>query len=258
MHVAGGMVLFARVRRLCEHSYAMALTSEKRTTLLRDVRQLVLMAAVILTGRSVLADWYVVPTGSMKPTILEGDRVFVWKSAYQVRVPFTAIHLFATGSPNRGDVIVLRNPDGGRVPFVKRVIGLPGDVVELRNESLYIDGKAQPTEFHPEQKTDDGEEVFLGTEMLGARPHPIRVLPNRVVMYRTYGPITVPEGEVLLMGDNRDESRDGRYFGTRPITDLLGRAVGVMWSWNPEILKGPRWSRLARPFATGAEDASGN
>jgi signal peptidase I len=235
----------------------MGFTPEKRAALLKDIRQLALMAAVILTGRSVLADWYVVPTGSMKPTILEGDRVFVWKSAYQVRVPFSRIRLFGTGTPLRGDVVVVRNPDGGSVPFVKRLVGLPGDVVELRNETLYINGKAQPTEFQPEQRTEDGETVLLGTEVLGTRPHPVRVLPDRPA-FRTFGPITVPEGEVFLMGDNRDESRDARFFGTRPVTDLLGRAVGVMWSWNQEFFKGPRWTRFARPFITSAHGATIN
>ena len=204
----------------------MAFTKEKRAALLKDVRQLVLMAAVILTGRSVLADWYVVPTGSMKPTILEGDRVFVWKSAYQVRVPFSRIRLFATGEPHRGDVVVIRNPDGGSVPFVKRLVGLPGDTIELRDENLYVNGKPQKIDFLPTLRGDDGEPVQLGTEHLNGTTHPIRILPDRPAL-RTFGPITVPKDEVFLMGDNRDESRDARFFGTRPITDLLGRAVGI-------------------------------
>ena len=232
----------------------MAFSSEKRAALLKDIRHLVLMATIILTGRSVLADWYVVPTGSMKPTILEGDRVFVWKSAYQVRVPFSRIRLFTTGKPDRGDVVVIRNPDGGSVPFVKRLIGLPGDVIELKNETLYVNGKAQAVEFLPEQHTEDGETVLLGTERLVSRTHPIRVLPERPAL-RTFGPITVPENEVFLMGDNRDESRDARFFGSRPISDLLGRAVGVMWSWHQEFLKGPRWNRIARPFIQTAAAA---
>ena len=235
----------------------MGFTPEKRAALLKDIRQLLLMAAVILTGRSVLADWYVVPTGSMKPTILEGDRVFVWKSAYQFRVPFSRLRLFETGAPKRGDVVVIRNPDGGSVPFVKRLVGLPGDVVELRNETLYVNRKAQPTEFLPEQKSDDGETILLGTELLDGRPHPLRVLPDRPA-FRTFGPITVPEGEVFLMGDNRDESRDARFFGSRPIRDLLGRGVGVMWSWNQQFFKGPRWSRIGRPFITDAHGATPN
>lgn len=235
----------------------MAFTPEKRAALLKDVRQLVLMAAIILTGRSVLADWYVVPTGSMKPTILEGDRVFVWKSAYQFRIPFSKVRLFATGVPKRGDVVVIRNPDGGSVPFVKRLVGLPGDVVELRNETLYVNGTIQPVDFLPEQKNDDGEPILLGNESLGGRTHPVRVLPDRPA-FRTFGPITVPEGEVFLMGDNRDESRDARFFGTRPVRDLLGRAVGIMWSWNQQFFKGPRWSRIGRPFITDVRDATPN
>ena len=232
----------------------MAFTPEKRAALLRDIRHLVIMAAIILTGRSVLADWYVVPTGSMKPTILEGDRVFVWKSAYQIRIPFSRVKLFSTGTPRRGDVVVVRNPDGGSVPFVKRLIGLPGDVIELRNEVLYVNGRVMPVELLPEQKSDDGETILLGTEDLGGRRHPVRILPDRPA-FRNFGPITVPEGEIFVMGDNRDESRDARFFGTRPQTDLLGRAVGVMWSWNQEFLKGPRLGRFGRAFITEASDA---
>jgi signal peptidase I len=235
----------------------MAFTAEKRSALLKDVRQLVILAAIILTGRSVLADWYVVPTGSMKPTILEGDRVFVWKSAYQIRLPFTKVRLFSTGAPKRGDVVVVRNPDGGSVPFVKRLIGMPGDTIELRNETLYLNGKAQRIDFLPELKTDDGETILLGTETLDGRSHPVRVLPDRPA-FRPFGPITVPEGEIFLMGDNRDESRDARFFGTRPVRDLLGRAVGIMWSWNQQFFKGPRWSRIGRPFITDVRTATPN
>ncbi len=232
----------------------MPFSPEKKAALLKDIRQLVLMAAIILTGRSVLADWYVVPTGSMKPTILEGDRVFVWKSAYQIRVPFTKIRLFRTGEPRRGDVVVIRNPDGGNVPFVKRLIGLPGDKVELKNEILFINDRPANIDFLPEQQNDEGDTVLIGTEIVGEKRHPIRILPNRPAL-RTFGPITVPEDEVFLMGDNRDESRDGRFFGTRPTRDLLGRAVGVMWSWNPDFFKGPRWNRFARGFITSAAQA---
>ncbi|HPA52742.1 MAG TPA: signal peptidase I [Thermoanaerobaculia bacterium] len=240
----------------------MAISPEKRKQILKDVRQLVLMAAIILTGRSVLADWYVVPTGSMKPTILEGDRVFVWKSAYQIRVPFSKIRIMTTGEPRRGDVVVVRNPDGGSVPFVKRLIGLPGDVVELRNEALLVNGKPQKVEYLEPLTLPDGDIEILGTERIDGRTHPIRILPERHAL-RNFGPITVPEDEVFLMGDNRDESRDARFFGTRPVVDLLGRAVGVMWSWSPARADGsalsrlgrPRFSRFGRAFITSAPAA---
>ena len=214
----------------------------------REFRQLVLIAVLLFTGRSVLADWYQVPTGSMKPTILEGDRVFVLKCAYQVRFPFTALRLFRTGLPRRGDVVVLRNPDGGRVPLVKRVIGLPGDLVELKNERLFVNGAFQKLRMRP-VRGDDEPLRWIGTEDLTGTIHPVQVLPERPAM-RTFGPVRVPEGSVFLMGDNRDDSRDGRYFGPRPIVDLLGKAEGVFWSWNPEILKGPRLSRFGHPFAS--------
>jgi len=220
----------------------MAFTPEKRAALLRDIRHLVIMAAIILTGRSVLADWYVVPTGSMKPTILEGDRVFVWKSAYQIRIPFSRVKLFSTGTPRRGDVVVVRNPDGGSVPFVKRLIGLPGDVIELRNEVLYVNGKVMPVELLPEQKSDDGETILLGTEDLGGRRHPVRILPDRPA-FRNFGPITVPEGEIFVMGDNRDESYDSRFWGFVDMKDVLGKALIIYWSWNQEEY-GVRWSRI--------------
>jgi signal peptidase I len=234
----------------------MPLSPDKKSAFLKDLRQLLLMAAIILTGRSVLADWYVVPTGSMKPTILEGDRVFVWKSAYQFRIPFSKIRLFRTGVPVRGDVVVIRNPDGGSVPFVKRLIGLPGDKIELKNEILFVNDKVQKLDFLPGMKDEEGEPVLIGTETLateklGPRAHPVRILPERPAL-RNFGPIVVPDDEVFLMGDNRDESRDARFFGTRPVADLLGRAVGVMWSWHSEFTKGPRWNRFVRPFVTDA------
>jgi signal peptidase I len=216
--------------------------------LLREFRQLAFIALLLFTGRSVLADWYQVPTGSMKPTILEGDRVFVLKCAYQIRVPFTSIRLFRTGSPRRGDVVVVRNPDGGAVPLVKRVVGLPGDVIRLENERLFVNGQFQKLRMHAIPADGEGPFRWVGTEDLGGRLHPVQVLPDRPAM-RTFGPVRVPPGDIFVMGDNRDDSRDARYFGPRPVADLLGKAEGIFWSWHPEIFKGPRLSRFGRPFA---------
>ena len=212
----------------------------------REFKELLLIGVLIFMGRSVLADWYQVPTGSMKPTILEGDRVFVAKCAYQIRFPFSAIRLFSVSSPKRGDVVVVRNPDGGATPLVKRVVGLPGDVVELKGERLFVNGIFQPLELRP---APTEERTWVGTERLGGRIHPVQILPDRPAL-RTFGPIRVPEGQVFLMGDNRDDSRDGRYFGPRPISDLLGKAEGIFWSWNPQFWKGPRLSRFAHPLAS--------
>ena len=216
--------------------------------LARDFRELLIIAVLIFTGRSMLADWYQVPTGSMKPTILEGDRVFVAKCAYQIRFPFSAIRLFSVGSPKRGDVVVVRNPDGGTTPLVKRVVGLPGDVVELKREKLFVNGVFQPLQLRPSAADPDGP-ALIGTERLAGQTHPIQILPERPAL-RSFGPVRVPANEVFLMGDNRDDSRDGRYFGPRPIADLLGKAEGIFWSWNPKFWKGPRLSRFGRPLAS--------
>jgi signal peptidase I len=212
-----------------------------------ELKELLVIGLLIFTGRSVLADWYQVPTGSMKPTILEGDRVFVAKCAYQIRFPFSALRLLSVSTPKRGDVVVVRNPDGGAIPLVKRVVGLPGDVVELKGERLFVNGAFQPLKLRAAVAEPD-ERTWVGTEKLGGRIHPVQILPDRPAR-RTFGPIRVPPGEVFLMGDNRDDSRDGRYFGPRPISDLLGKAEGIFWSWNPEFWKGPRLSRFARPLA---------
>lgn len=214
----------------------------------RELKELLIIGLLIFTGRSVLADWYQVPTGSMKPTILEGDRVFVAKCAYQIRFPFSAVRLFSVAAPKRGNVVVVRNPDGGSTPLVKRVVGLPGNVVELKGERLFVNGIFQPLKLHPAVIEPD-EPAWVGTEKLGGRVHPVQILPDRPAM-RSFGPVRVPTGEIFLMGDNRDDSRDGRYFGPRPISDLLGKAEGIFWSWNPAFWKGPRLSRFACPLAT--------
>src|SRR5262245_25139579 len=201
----------------------------------REIRPLLIMALVLFSVRSSLADWNDVPTGSMKPTILEGDRVYVNKLAYDLKVPFTTWHLAEWANPARGDIVVFFSPYDG-VRLVKRVVGLPGDVVELRNEQLIINGKA--VEYTPLSagisgrlsETEQQHSVFA-TEQLPTHHHAVMAMPGRPAK-RDFGPVPVPEGHYFMMGDNRDDSFDSRYFGLVERKRIVGRTSVVVVSFD--------------------------
>src|SRR5437762_3098565 len=148
----------------------------------KELRPLLILALVIFAVRSSLADWNDVPSGSMKPTILEGDRLYVNKLAYDLKIPFTRIHLAEWSEPNRGDIVVFFSPHDGQ-RLVKRVIGLPGDAIELRNNVLLLNG--QPVEYKPiaeELLRDvtlmDRASNEYSSEKLDERPHAIAANPS--------------------------------------------------------------------------------
>jgi signal peptidase I len=200
--------------------------------------------------KSAVVDWNWVPTGSMKPTILEGDLVLVNKLAYDLKVPFTTVRLSRWGDPARSDIVVFFSPrDGSRL--VKRVIGLPGDTVELRNEVLYVNGAAErysPWDSRPflGEVSEDGNPV-VAVEHLAGRDHYVMALPGRAAM-RSFGPRAVPQGEYFMMGDSRDNSLDSRFFGTVPRDRIVGRAVAVVVSLDTSRFLLPRLARFARPL----------
>jgi len=183
----------------------------------------------------------------MKPTILEGDRVFVNKVAYDLKVPFTVRHVAAWSNPKRGEIAVFFSPKDGK-RLVKRVIGLPGDTVELRNEQLVINGLpveyAPPDPTMPRQLTEaERQRSIFATEKLPACPHAVMAI-SRVPALRTFGPVQVPVGRYFMMGDNRDDSYDSRYFGTVARDQIIGQAIGVVVSVNKSNYWLPRWSRF--------------
>lgn len=201
------------------------------------LRPLLVLLVALMSFRSAVADWNDVPTGSMKPTILEGDRVFVNKIAYDLRVPFTTWRLAEWGDPGRGDVVVLLSPENGR-RLIKRVIGVPGDVLELRRNRLFVNGKPATydvldgeiaTRVRPRQRF----RRLLAWEGIGGERHPVMVTPALHTPWGDFGPIEVPPDQFFLMGDNRDESRDSRVIGYVPRELILGRAVGVAFSIDP-------------------------
>jgi signal peptidase I len=222
----------------------------------RQIRPLLILALIMFSIRSSLADWNDVPTGSMKPTILEGDRVFVNKLAYDLKVPFTTWHIAEWSNPQRGDIVVFFSPkDGTRL--VKRVIGLPGDTVELRNEQLVING--QPVDYTALDPKIPGQiseperaRSLFATEKLPARTHAVMAI-NGVQAIRTFGPVHVAEGHYFMMGDNRDNSFDSRYFGTVDRSQIVGRTSSVVLSLDKSNYWLPRRGRTFSSLDSNAK-----
>jgi signal peptidase I len=212
----------------------------------QNIRPLVILALVMFSVRSSLADWNVVPSGSMQPTILVGDRVLVNKLAYDLKVPFTTWHIAQWNNPQRGDIVVFFSPkDGTRL--IKRVIGLPGDTVELKNDRLFING--QPVDYTTLEPQIPGQlsgtertQGIFATEQLPMHAHAVMAI-NGVPAMRTFGPVQVPDGHYFMMGDNRDNSFDSRYFGTVDRGQIVGRATSVVLSLDKGNYWLPRWSR---------------
>jgi len=215
----------------------------------RELRPMLAVLLVVCSMRSSLADWNDVPTGSMKPTILEGDRVFINKLAYDLKVPFTTWHLAEWSNPQRGDIVVFFSPhDGTRL--VKRVIGLPGESIELRDEHLFINGK--PVAYDSLDGKISGQlseveqrESLFAIEQLSDRPHAVMAIP-RLPTQRSFGPVQVLKGHYFMMGDNRDNSFDSRYFGSVERDRIVGKATDVVLSLDKEHCWIPRAQRFFR------------
>ncbi|HVN30501.1 MAG TPA: signal peptidase I [Thermoanaerobaculaceae bacterium] len=227
----------------------MAKTWNERLSWLWNEWGKALLVALLVVGgfRSAVADWNDVPTGSMKPTILEGERIVVNKLAYDLKVPFTSWRVWRWASPQRGDIVVLFSPSDGK-RLVKRVVGLPGDRLVLRNNRLFINDVPVAYEPPPQDAADylspDGRRTrILATEKLGAHDHPVMITPGVPAM-RFFGPIQVPAGEYFVMGDNRDESGDSRVFGFVPEASIPGRVTAVAASVDPGNHYLPRWHRF--------------
>src|SRR3974377_910594 len=211
------------------------------------VRPIFVIVLILTSVRSAVADWNDVPTGSMKPSILEGDRIFVNKLAYGLKVPFTTWHRARWNRPQRGEIVVFNSPkDGTRL--VKRVVGLPGDVVLMVDNRLYINGL--PMEYDPLPASTinalpagERRSHRYADEKLDKTMHAVMSTPAIQAM-RTFGPITVPQDEYFMMGDNRDNSADSRYVGTVKLDQILGRSSRVALSLHYAHLYLPRWGRF--------------
>lgn len=192
--------------------------------------------------RTAVADWNPIPSGSMRPTLREGDVVFVNRLAYQVKVPLTDIVLARTGKVRRGDIVTFSSPaDGTRL--IKRVIGLPGDVVAMRDKVLWINGRRAEYALPQTLVEPVGPLRLPATrlqEAIGGGRHTVQWLDG-VANAPSFGPLTVPADHYLMLGDNRDDSADSRFFGLVPRGRLIGRAervlvaVDMLDHWQPRF-----------------------
>ena len=214
------------------------------------VRPIVVVVVATSAFRSAIADWNVVPTGSMRPSIVAGDRIWVNKLAYGLRVPFTDWQVLNWSRPQRGEVVVFFAPHGGP-RMVKRVIGVPGDTIQLYGNRLIINDA--PTQYslvdgqlaeEVEGEADRAHKTY--TEHLDGRDHLMMTTPS--ASPRDFGPIVVPDGRYFVMGDNRDGSKDSRFFGFISGDQVVGRSSRIILSLDPDKFYLPRANRFLLPL----------
>ncbi len=214
----------------------------------REWRNFALFIAIMLIFRSAVADWNHVPSGSMIPSILEGDRIVVDKLAYGLRIPFTLTSIARWGEPQRGDVVTFESPVND-ILLVKRVIGIPGDIVAMQDNRLIVNG--EPASY---RRPDDSEYKWLveyaspDVDIYRERSHG----NERFVMLRkrpsdlptSFPPVQVPQGQYLMLGDNRDNSQDSRVIGFVDGQRITGRAHSVAFSLDYNNYLVPRADRF--------------
>ncbi|MEM7432807.1 MAG: signal peptidase I [Pseudomonadota bacterium] len=231
--VTGIVVLFDKVSwKTADRDYV----STGQATLVEYSRAFFPVLLFVLVIRSFVFEPFRIPSGSMQPTLYNGDFIFVTKYSYGLRLPVSNTRVLDTGSPERGDVVVFRNPQDPTVNYIKRVIGIPGDVVRYERHNLTINGESIPYEKHPEWSAASPRFV----EQLGEREHEI-LITNELRTLRD-GQWTVPEGQFFMMGDNRDNSQDSRVIGLVPESHLVGEAVRIWLHFVPWNM--PKWERI--------------
>ncbi len=212
----------------------------RKTKGLNLIKQFVfygVFVAFLLCLRSSVFASYVVPTGSMNPTILEGDFFFTNKLAYRLKIPYTKVTIFKWAEPERGDIIVFKFPGEKEKLFTKRVLGVPGDIIEFREKSLYINGERIERKY-----TGRSSEYDRFEEDLFGKKYRVQYAPYLMVgddMRR----VVIPEGKLFVAGDNRDNSYDSRFWGLLPLENVEGEIFLRWFSWDKKEHR-PRLDRI--------------
>jgi signal peptidase I len=223
--------------------------AQKRKSFYKEWIEPFLIAAVVaLFIRQFVVEAFKIPSGSMIPTLTIGDHLLVNKFVYGPRIPFTDTRIFTWKEPKRGDIIVFKYPENEDKNFIKRVVGLPGDKIEIRNGKLFINDQAvavTPIGTYGGNEQNGGFPYYdkpkLLDEQLGTVRHHILYLRDQSGY--NFGPKTVPPESVFVMGDNRDNSQDSRVWGFVKYNKILGKALIIYWSWDGDG-RWVRWERI--------------
>ena len=219
-------------------------SEEKEPVLVEYARSFFPIVLIVLLLRSFLAEPFRIPSGSMMPTLLIGDFILVNKYAYGIRLPVVNTKIVEIGEPERGDIVVFRFPKNPQVDYIKRVVGLPGDKIAYYDKKIYVNGKlAKQVSLGRYQGVGQGKNMTgarLMLEDLTGVEHQILILPGAPTVE---GVFTVPQGQYFVMGDNRDNSNDSRYWGTVPEANLVGKAFFIWMNWDLEN-KGIGFNRI--------------
>lgn len=197
----------------------------KNKSVLREWAEAIAVAIVLaLIIRTFVVQAFKIPSGSMKPTLLVGDHILVNKFIYGIKIPFTNIKVFPFTSPKKSDVVVFTYPVDKEKDFIKRVIGVEGNTIEIKDKKVYVDGALY-----------DGPFAVNSDE---------NIIPGDIQPRDNYGPIVVPNDSLFVMGDNRDHSYDSRFWGFVKLEEVKGRAFIIYWSWD-KFRHSLRWRRIA-------------
>jgi signal peptidase I len=264
------VLLFRRRRAAAAQAAGKSLDAIPEPGTVDYARSFFPVALVVLLLRAFVFEPFRIPSDSMMPTLLDGDFIIVNKYAYGLRLPVLNRKFLAVGEPQRGDVVVFRYPLDPSVNYIKRLVGLPGDHVEVENDRITVNG--QPIPFRVVGRYNDGcyVNMQLAVERLADHDHHVLVCPG--VLDVTPEPLpgcdrrevrgyscgerpssmlpaerfsrVVPPGMYLMMGDNRDNSEDGRAWGFVPEDNLVGKATRIWFNWDLQRSGGPKWSRV--------------
>lgn len=239
--VSGVVVAFNRFYYM---SRAKDVGSASIDTVIEYSRSFFPVLLFVLVIRSFVFEPFRIPSGSMMPTLVQGDFIFVKKFSYGLRLPVIEKKVIETGEPARGDVVVFRLPSNPKINYIKRVVGLPGDAIAYKDSRLTINGELMEVSEDVDASMIDAANIY--TEVLGERTHSIRhrtsidnTQNSRVQVYE------VPAGHYFMMGDNRDNSQDSRFIGTIPEQFLVGEAVRIWMHVDfSDGLEWPDWGRI--------------